>query len=62
MKKDYRKLITEIRFKFLKGDITLEQAKDLVNPLLLEMNVKGKEIAKEFGMKHKPLTFGYIFR
>ena len=61
-KKDYRGLILETRFKFLRGEITLDEAKNFINPLLIEMNDKGKKIAKKYGKNYKPLTFGYVFR
>ena len=51
-----------IRSQYLRGEITLEQAKALVQPYLDDMNASGKRIAKQFGKKFKPLTFGYIFR
>lgn len=59
---DYRSQILHIRSSYLRGDITLEQAREVVGPLLEEMNNKGAEIAKKFGKKYKKLTFGYVFR
>ena len=59
---EYRAKIQEIRGEFLKGKLTLEQAEDLVSPLLVEMNIKGKAVAKKFGKNYKKLTFNYVFR
>lgn len=59
---EIRFLVQSIRARYQHGEITLDQAKAEVQPLLDEMNASGKRIAKEFGKKFKPLTFGYIFR
>lgn len=44
------------------GDITYDEAKVLVNELLLEMNQKCKLIAQKNGVPYKKLTFQYVFR
>lgn len=63
MKKiDYRTEIEKIRHQYLKGKITLDEAKAIVNPMLNKMNVIGEKIAKEHGMRFHKLTFGYVFR
>lgn len=63
MKKiDYRATIESIRHASLRGDISYEEAKARVQPLLDEMNAKGEKIAKEYGKRYKKLTFGYVFR
>ncbi len=59
---DYRGEILSIRSDYLRGKITLDEAKKLVEPLLVTMNEKGARIAKEFGKKYKKLTFNYVFR
>ncbi len=60
---DYRTQIEQIKGLYQHGDITIEQAEAMVEPLLVEMNKKGAAIAKEFGKKnYKKLTFGYVFR
>lgn len=59
---DYRAQIQAIRARFLRGEITFDEAKAEVEPLLAEMNKKGAAIAKKFGKKYKKLTFGYVFR
>ncbi len=57
-----RAKIEEIRHRYLKGLITLDEAKGLVQPILDDINTKGRRISKEHGFKFKPLTFAYIFR
>ena len=59
---NYRSQILKIRSDYLHGKITIDQAKELVQPLLDEMNKKGEVIAKEHGKRYKKLTFGYVFR
>ncbi len=59
---DYRQQILEIRSDYLRGKMTLNEARAKVEPLLAEMNKKGEMVAKEFGKKFRKLTFGYVFR
>ena len=59
---DYRDKIQFYRSQYLHGEIDLDTAKKLVEPLLVVMNEYGKEIAKKYGRKYKPLTFGYVMR
>ena len=62
MKKDYRTLIENTRHSFNRGEITHDQAKAICKPLINEMNEKAKVIAKQFGKRFTPFTFGYLFR
>lgn len=59
---DYRRKIQAIRSEYLRGRITYEEAKKMVEPLLVEMNDKGMSIAHQSGFKFRRLTFGYVFR
>lgn len=59
---EYREKIQKIKSLYLKGEISFDQAKAQVLPLLEEMNTKGASIAKKFGKKFTKLTFGYVFR
>jgi len=59
---DFREKVQLIRSEYLKGAITLDQAKAAVKPLLDQMNERGAQVAKEHGKKFHKLTFGYIFR
>ncbi len=57
-----RQIIAELRSKFLHGEITYSEAEKIARPILAKMNERGKEIAKEYGGKFKPLTFSYLIR
>lgn len=59
---EFRSNIQFIRSQYLKGIITLDEAKASVQPMLDIMNEKAEKIAKSYGKKHRPLTFGYVFR
>lgn len=54
--------IEQIRARYLLGEITLDEAKTLVAPILADINTKGVVIAKQFGKKFYKMTFGYVFR
>lgn len=58
----YRASIQIIRSEFLKGEITLNEAKSKVAPILDSMNAIGRRIAKEHGKKFSQMTFSYVFR
>jgi hypothetical protein len=59
---NYRANIEALRFQYLKGKITLDQFREQVNPMVKEMNEKGKIVANKYGMKFKPFTFEYLTR
>ena len=44
------------------GQITYYQAKEKAQPIIDEMNIKGKEIAKKYNQRFKPFTFSYLMR
>lgn len=44
------------------GIIDYYEAKAEAEPIIAEMNTKGKEIAKKFGQRFKPFTFAYLIR
>ena len=62
MNNNYRQLINDIKFKMQVGIIDYYQAKAEAEPIIAEMNAKGKEIAKKFGQRFKPFTFTYLIR
>ena len=37
-------------------------AKAEAEPIIKEMNAKGKEISKKYGQRFKPFTFAYLMR
>lgn len=57
-----RENIENIKSLLKRGQINMEQAKELAMPIIDDMNLKGKEIAKEFGKKYNPITFQYLMR
>lgn len=57
-----RSKIEAIRHRLNHDEITYEQAKVLMQPIINTMNVKGAKIAKEYGKKFRPFTFGYLMR
>lgn len=62
MNKRYREQINDIKFKMQVGIIDYYEAKKQAEPIILEMNIKGKEIAKKFGQRFKPFTFAGLMR
>ena len=58
----YRQKIEEVKYKLHFGLITYEQAKIELEPVILEMNIKGKEIAKKYGQKFRQFTFASLIR
>jgi len=43
------------------GRITREKAKDLIAPYIEHVNKEGMKIAKEYGVKHRPVSVvGYL--
>ena len=59
---NYRMKLKEIKFLFMTGQITYYQAKEIAQPIIDEMNIKGKEIAKKYNQKFKPFTFSNLMR
>ena len=57
-----RAIIETIRGQYQNGQITLDQAKSLIQPILDEANKKGAVVAKRFGRRFYKLTFNYVFR
>ena len=58
----YKAKINYIKGRLREGVIDYDTAKAEAAPVIAEMNAKGAEIAKKYGMRHKPLTFGYLMR
>lgn len=59
---DYKVLLNEIKYKMQIGIIDYYQAKIEAEPIIAEMNKKGKEIAKKFNQRFKPFTFAGLMR
>ncbi len=59
---NYRNKINEIKIKLITGKIDYYKAKEEAQPIIDEMNLKGKEIAKKYNQKYKPFTFSSLMR
>lgn len=51
-----------IRYRLLQGLISYEQARAEAQPIIDRMNARGAEIARESGMRFRPLTLSYLLR
>lgn len=61
-KPNYREQIQAVKTQYMLGAITYAQAVHKCRPVLKEMNDKMKAMDVAAGMKHRPLTFAYVFR
>lgn len=57
-----RNQIDGIRARFLTGVITEDEARKEAKPVIDRMNEAGAQLAKEYGMRFKKLTFAYLMR
>lgn len=57
-----RDAVDRIRAAMNRGAFTYEEAEAEAAPYIKRMNKRGAEIAKEHGMKFKPLSFKYLMR
>lgn len=62
MNNNFKVQIENIKFKLQVGLLDYYEAKKEAEPIILEMNIKGKEIAKKFGQRFKPFTFAGLIR
>lgn len=62
MKNNFKEQIENIKFRLQVGLLDYYEAKKEAEPIILEMNIKGKEIAKKFGQRFKPFTFAGLMR
>ena len=59
---NHRALLNDIKIKLQLGIIKYDEAKKEAEPIIEEMNKKGKEIAKKFKQRFKPFTFASLMR
>ena len=59
---DNRQTIEAYKSLYHGGKISYEELIRCVEPMVQEMNEKGKEIAKKHGKRFTPMTVGYILR
>lgn len=57
-----RDAIKSIASDLNRGLITYIEAQAKAKPFIDRINKRGEELAKEHGMKHKPITFRYLMR
>lgn len=57
-----RTTIESIRGRMLRGEITHTEAKAEAKPIIDAMNARAKELAKEYGVRFKPMTFEALMR
>lgn len=62
MKNNFKEQIENIKFRLQVGLLDYYEAKKEAEPIILEMNIKGKEISKKFGQRFKPFTFAGLMR
>lgn len=61
-KRNYREEIQVIKRKYMFSEITYNEAKKEVEPILDDMNVIMMKMCRDNKMRFKPLTFSYVFR
>lgn len=59
---NYKQSLNDIKIKLHLGIIDYYEAKLEAEPIIAEMNEKGKEIAKKFGQRFKPFVFASLMR
>lgn len=57
-----REKIFDIRGRLLVGKITYEEAQKETMPIIQEMNIQAKEIAKKHGRKFSGFSFASLMR
>ena len=57
-----REAIADIKGRYLRGEITREQAKLEAAPILACINKRGKEISKKWGKSYTPQNFIGLMR
>jgi hypothetical protein len=62
METTYRQFFFNLRGKLLTGQVTYDQAIELAQPVLDEMNKKGETIAKKYGRKYRKISYVSVLR
>lgn len=60
--RDFRGEILAVKQQYMLGVISYADAIHRCKPILADLNAKKKELDKEAGVRHRPLTFGYVWR
>ena len=59
---EFSNKVMEVKRKLMFGNITYEQAKAELEPILNEANRKGREIAAKYSKRYNPLSFISLMR
>jgi hypothetical protein len=62
METTYRQFFFDLRGKLLTGMVTYDQAIEIAQPVLNEMNAKGEMIAKKHGKKYRKISYVSVLR
>lgn len=57
-----RKAVSDIKMALAVGEISYNEAKQKIMPVLERINGRGEKIAKKYGKKYHPVTFSEIIR
>lgn len=59
---DLRDKITEIRNAMLSGLLSYDEAREKAQPIIDEMNKRGREIAAKYGKRFRGFSFASLMR
>jgi hypothetical protein len=62
METTYRQFFFDLRGKLLTGQVTYDQAIEIAQSVLDEMNKKGEVIAKKYGRKYRKISYVSVLR
>jgi hypothetical protein len=57
METTYKQFFFDLKGRLLTGQVTYDQAIEIAQPILDEMNKKGEMIAKKYGKKYRKITY-----
>jgi hypothetical protein len=62
METTYRQFFFDLRGRLLTSQVTYDQAIEIAQPVLDEMNKKGEVIAKKYGRKYRKISYVSVLR
>lgn len=62
MKYNLQEVAREARALLLQGEITYKDAIDILEPAVLEANIRARELAKKFGRRHRDFEAASFLR
>lgn len=57
-----RELVETTRYRLKTGQISYDEARALLAPTIQHMNARGREIAQEYGVKFRAVSFTSLMR